>query len=219
MAEGGSLRRRAVVADDGGDTPGLGDFTDPCERVPALRLRPVGEPMAEAARTRIGDHRPLRRRFRRGIPSTEATPNAFSANCGNALSKFGLQLHPEKTRLIEFGRYAAERRAERGEGKPETFDFLGFTHCCGKTRKGAFTIKRKSIAKRMRAKLQEIKQQLTAYACTTRWSRWAAGCDPWSEGGSTTTRSPETSTVSTQFRTQVAASLASHSSEAQPERT
>ena len=74
--------------------------------------------------------------------------------------KFGLELHPEKTRLIEFGRYAAERRSKRGEGKPETFNFLGFTHCCGKTRKGTFTIKRRSIAKRMRAKLQEVKQQL-----------------------------------------------------------
>ena len=74
--------------------------------------------------------------------------------------RFGLQLHPDKTRLIEFGRYAAERRAGRGLGKPETFDFLGFTHYCGTTRKGTFTIKRKSVAKRMRAKLQEIKQQL-----------------------------------------------------------
>jgi group II intron reverse transcriptase/maturase len=75
-------------------------------------------------------------------------------------AKFALELHPEKTRLMEFGRFAAERRAKRGEGKPETFNFLGFTHCCGKTRKGAFTIKRRSIAKRMRAKLQEIKQLL-----------------------------------------------------------
>ena len=76
------------------------------------------------------------------------------------IEQFGLQLHPDKTRLIEFGRYAAERRAERGLGRPETFDFLGFTHYCGTTRKGTFTIKRKSIAKRMRAKLQEIKMQL-----------------------------------------------------------
>ena len=83
------------------------------------------------------------------------------------LAKFGLELHPEKTRLIEFGRFAAERREKRGEGKPETFNFLGFTHCCGKTRKGAFTIKRKSIAKRLRAKLQEIKMQLDG-ACTAR---------------------------------------------------
>jgi group II intron reverse transcriptase/maturase len=76
------------------------------------------------------------------------------------LAKFGLELHPDKTRLIEFGRFAASRRAERGVGKPETFDFLGFTHCCGQTRQGAFTIKRVSVAKRMRAKLQTIKEQL-----------------------------------------------------------
>jgi group II intron reverse transcriptase/maturase len=76
------------------------------------------------------------------------------------MEKYGLQLHPDKTRLIEFGRYAAERREKRGEGKPETFDFLGFTHCCGTTRSGTFTIKRKSIAKRMRATLQKIKLQL-----------------------------------------------------------
>ena len=71
-----------------------------------------------------------------------------------------LRLHPEKTRLIEFGRYAVERRNKRGQGQPETFNFLGFTHICGQTRKGAFTIKRKSIAKKMRAKLQEVKTQL-----------------------------------------------------------
>jgi len=77
------------------------------------------------------------------------------------LAKFGLALHPEKTRLIEFGRYAAERRKRRGEGAPETFNFLGFTHCCGRTRKGTFTVKRKSTAKRLRAKLRELKTQLT----------------------------------------------------------
>jgi len=76
------------------------------------------------------------------------------------LGKFGLELHPEKTRLIEFGRFAAERRSKAGLGKPETFSFLGFTHYCGKTRKGAFTIKRQSMVKRMRAKLLEIKAQL-----------------------------------------------------------
>jgi|HubBroStandDraft_1064217.scaffolds.fasta_scaffold75711_2 RNA-directed DNA polymerase len=74
--------------------------------------------------------------------------------------KFGLELHPEKTRLLEFGRFAAERRAKRGLGKPETFTFLGFTHLCGKTRRGAFTIKRQTSTKRMRAKLQEIKTRL-----------------------------------------------------------
>jgi group II intron reverse transcriptase/maturase len=75
-------------------------------------------------------------------------------------AKFGLELHPEKTRLIELGRFAAQRRNRRGEGKPETFNFLGFTHHCGKTRKGTFTIHRRSIAKRFRAKLQALKQQL-----------------------------------------------------------
>lgn len=83
------------------------------------------------------------------------------------LGKFGLELHPEKTRLIEFGRFAAERRSEAGLGKPETFSFLGFTHYCGETRKGAFTIKRQSMAKRMRAKLLEIKAQLRRHLHST----------------------------------------------------
>jgi len=76
-------------------------------------------------------------------------------------AKFGLKLHPTKTRLIEFGRFAAERRERRGERRPETFDFLGFTHVCGNTRGlGLFTIRRYTVAKRMRATLAAIKQQL-----------------------------------------------------------
>ena len=68
------------------------------------------------------------------------------------LAKFGLELHPEKTRLLEFGRFAETNRTERGEGKPETFDFPGFTYICAKTWKNhAFTIRRKTIAKRLRA--------------------------------------------------------------------
>jgi RNA-directed DNA polymerase len=74
--------------------------------------------------------------------------------------QFGLSLHPEKTRLIEFGRFAAERRNRRGAGRPETFDFLGFTHYGGRTRKGDFAIKRKSASKRLRATLRAIKVQL-----------------------------------------------------------
>jgi len=77
------------------------------------------------------------------------------------LRKFGLELHPEKTRLIEFGRYAAERRKKRGEGKPETFNFLGFTHICGTNhRTGNFTVHRKTIGKRMAAKLKDIRVKL-----------------------------------------------------------
>jgi len=77
------------------------------------------------------------------------------------VAKFGLSLHPEKTRLIEFGRFAAASRKRRGLGKPETFDFLGFTHICATTRKGRrYTIKRQTIAKRLRRKLQEVKLAL-----------------------------------------------------------
>ncbi len=77
------------------------------------------------------------------------------------LAKFGLELHPEKTRLIEFGRFAESNWRRRGEDKPETFDFLGFTHMCGRARKsGAFVVRRKTAAKKMRAKLQAIKEQL-----------------------------------------------------------
>ena len=64
------------------------------------------------------------------------------------MGKFGLKLHPDKTRLIEFGRFAEVNRRKRGEGKPETFDFLGFTHSCSKTRNGKFFIRRKTIKKR-----------------------------------------------------------------------
>ena len=77
------------------------------------------------------------------------------------LAKFGLELHPEKTRLIEFGRFAARDREKRGEGKPETFTFLGFTHYCGKLQSnGAFTVWRKMAKKRMVAKLQAMKAEL-----------------------------------------------------------
>ena len=75
-------------------------------------------------------------------------------------ARFHLELHPEKTRLIQFGRYAAERRSKRDEGPPETFDFLGFTHACGTTKKGDFTIKRISATKKTKAKLTELKNQL-----------------------------------------------------------
>jgi RNA-directed DNA polymerase len=78
----------------------------------------------------------------------------------NRMAKFGLKLHPDKTRLIEFGRRATAQRAKLGLGKPETFDFLGFTHCCSKTRKGQFKMLRLTVKKRMRATLAAIKQKL-----------------------------------------------------------
>jgi RNA-directed DNA polymerase len=90
----------------------------------------------------------------------QADADRFLEDLRERLEKFGLELHPDKTRRIEFGRYAEQNRKKRGEGKPETFDFLGFSHICGKDRRGKFALKRKTIAKRMRAKLQEIKQEL-----------------------------------------------------------
>lgn len=76
------------------------------------------------------------------------------------MGQFHLELHSEKTRLIEFGRFAAVNRKERGEGKPETFDFLGFTHICGRTQNHKFCVLRKTKAKKVRAKLAELKKEL-----------------------------------------------------------
>jgi len=84
----------------------------------------------------------------------------FWRELGERLTKFGLKLHPEKTRLIEFGRFAMENRKARREGKPETFNFLGFTHCCGQTRQGKFTVIRKTMRQRMLKKLKALSEEL-----------------------------------------------------------
>jgi RNA-directed DNA polymerase len=91
------------------------------------------------------------------------------------LLKFGLELHPDKTRLIEFGREAATNRKQRGEDKPEVFDFLGFTHMCGVTRTtGRFIVKRKTIRKRLSGKLGELKEELRR-----RWHQPVAEVGKW----------------------------------------
>jgi RNA-directed DNA polymerase len=85
----------------------------------------------------------------------------FLQQLRDRLAKFGLEMHQEKTRLIEFGRFARANRTKRGEGKPETFDFLGFTHICAITsRTKIFTIRRKTIAKRLRAKVKAVKEEI-----------------------------------------------------------
>ena len=78
------------------------------------------------------------------------------------LTQFALELHPDKTRLIEFGRFAMANRRARGERRPETFDFLGFTHYCKKTRNGRFGLGRKPIAKRVTRTLKRLKERLRA---------------------------------------------------------
>jgi group II intron reverse transcriptase/maturase len=90
----------------------------------------------------------------------EADARRFWDEMRERLREFSLSLHPEKTRLIEFGRFAADNRARRGLGKPETFNFLGFTFICGKSRKGKFLVTRRTRRDRMRVKLGEIKEEL-----------------------------------------------------------
>jgi len=89
-----------------------------------------------------------------------AEAERFLAELRERFTKFGLELHPDKTRLIEFGRFADRDRRRRGGGKPETFNFLGFTHSCTKTRAGKFTVLRQTMRKRWRAKLEEVKSEL-----------------------------------------------------------
>jgi RNA-directed DNA polymerase len=84
----------------------------------------------------------------------------FLTELGERLEKFELRLHPGKTRLIEFGRFAAENRMRRGLGKPETFNFLGFKHISGRSRDGGFQLKRKTRRDRMRAKLRVLREEL-----------------------------------------------------------
>ena len=90
----------------------------------------------------------------------QAEAERFLAELRERMAAFGLQLHPKKTRLIEFGRHAAANRGRRGLGKPEAFAFLGFTHICGRTRNGKFSLHRKTRRNRLRAKLREVKETL-----------------------------------------------------------
>ena len=84
----------------------------------------------------------------------------FRSELEERLRRFGLELHPEKTRLLQFGRFAAQNRASEGLGKPETFDFLGFTHICAKSRAGKFQLRRKTMRRRLRAKCLELRTEL-----------------------------------------------------------
>ena len=90
----------------------------------------------------------------------QADADRFLKDLRERLGKFGLELHPDKTRRIEFGRFAEQNRKRRGEGKPETFDFLGFTHISGKNSLGRFAVRRATIRKRLQAKIRQIKPEL-----------------------------------------------------------
>src|SRR5712675_1805224 len=112
---------------------------------------------------RVGDPRIIRliqKWLKVGVLAHEVDARRFWDAMRKRFEEFALSLHPEKTRLIEFGRQAADRRDRRGLGKPETFNFLGFTHICGRSRHGKFLLKRKSRRDRMRGKLKEIKEEM-----------------------------------------------------------
>src|ERR1700694_1925318 len=133
---------------------------------------PVDRPGVPPAALRHGDAKVLPASFRREFVAQPMLRDAddtivgfqhrqdaerFLIDLKERLAKFALSLHPEKTRLLEFGRYAAERRAERGQGKPETFDFLVLTHYCTTRKDGTdFQLGRKTQRKRTKAKLREI---------------------------------------------------------------
>jgi len=107
----------------------------------------------------------------------EADARRFQEDLRRRLARFGLELHPDKTRLIEFGRWAAQNRRRRGRGKPETFDFLGFTHVCGRTKNGWFQVVRRTSKQRMTVKLKEVRRALlkTRHAPVPAQGAWLRG--------------------------------------------
>jgi hypothetical protein len=107
------------------------------------------------------------------------------------LGQFSLTLHPDKTRLLESGRYAAQNRQERGLGKPETFQFLGFVHSCRRATAGEFVVHRHTAADRLRAKPKKSRRSY-ASAGTTQSLTWANGWDQWYAATASTTVFPAT---------------------------
>ena len=106
------------------------------------------------------DHRALCRRLSLSVSSMRTTRVASSRRCSDGFEKFALSLHPDKTRLIEFGRYAVDNRKRRGLGKPETFNFLGFTFICGKITQRQIPDQEEDAARPHEGEAQEVKEEL-----------------------------------------------------------
>jgi hypothetical protein len=158
----GVLQEGPKDRDGGVDAARRGNFAAACEYLPALRLRSLGSSMAA---TSIHGRYDCRSYADNMIVSFEHQDDAerFLEDLSARMADFELGLHPEKTRLIEFGRKAIASRRARGLGKPETFDFLGLTHYCATRRSGGgFVLGRTPVRKRMRANLRQIKEQLKA---------------------------------------------------------
>jgi RNA-directed DNA polymerase len=159
MAEGGVLEDGVVTTSDRGT--GQGSVISPL--LANIYLHYAFDLWANRWRRREAEGEVIIVRYADDIIvgfQHEADARRFLEAMRERLGEFALTLHPGKTRLIEFGRFAAANRKQRGSGKPETFNFLGFTFISGKSRKGGFLILRKTRADRMRAKLKEIKQGL-----------------------------------------------------------
>ena len=156
-----------MVGDQGRGSARSGDLPAFSEHLPALRPRQMGQRVAQEVRD--GRYVYVRKRmvivryaddFVLGF-QYQKEAQRFLEQLQERLREFGLELHPDKTRLIEFGRFAAQNRQRSGAGKPETFNFLGFTHICGTVGKtGRFIVRRRTIGKRLAAKLKSIKVEL-----------------------------------------------------------
>ena len=155
----GVLEDGAVTIEEKGDRTGLGDLPAARERLSPLRFRP----WAARWRRREATGDMIMVRYADDIVvgfQHEDEARCFWKAMRERLRAFSLSLHPDKTRLIEFGRFAARNRELRGLGKPETFKFLGFVFICSKSRRGDFQLRRKSRGDRMGTKLREIKEAL-----------------------------------------------------------
>ena len=178
-----------MVGDSAGFAARGAGFAAAGERLPALCARPVGRLVeghvarGEVIIVRFADD------FAMGLENYQDARRFDDLR--KRFAKFGLELHPGKTRLIEFGRFAAENRKKRGAGKPETFDFLGFTHICATRRDGRFWVRRITVSKRVRAKLAEVKDQLRRrqHQPVPEQGRWL---EAWCEGTAPTTPCPAT---------------------------
>lgn len=157
---------KAGVMEDGGVTPGIVGTPQGAVVSPVLAnifLHYVFDLWANQWRRRHAQGDTIMVRYADDIVigfEHQAEAEWFLTEMRERMAAFGLTLHPQKTRLIEFGRHAVRNRESRGEGRPETFNFLGFTHISGQSRRGGFQLKRKSRSDRMRAKLREIGESL-----------------------------------------------------------
>ena len=160
MAQGGHTRRWDRDSGSTGERDKVGDFAPLLANIYLLYCFDL---WAERWRRREAQGDMIVVRYADDLAvgfEREGDARRFLDAMRERLGEFALSLHPDKTRLIEFGRFAAVDRKRRGLGKPETFAFLGFTFICGKSRQGSFQLHRKTRRDRMRAKLKDIKAEL-----------------------------------------------------------